>query len=616
MKKLFRWHIGSRAGNLFLALFLPAAALCCIEFYTHVPWDLTVPIFILNLIFYYLLYGICTFLTGRLNVGYMLATLVPMLFGLVNYFVVDFRSSPVVPWDLYSIRTAASVAGNYQFHFTPRLLQVLAGFFAIILIGSRMSNAGIKRKVRFPFLIITLILMLCFGKGIQTDRVIDAVGLDTILFTPNVLYRNNGIACGFIGNLKYLKVEKPAGYSEKKVQLIAEETAGPSGVAETEEYPNIIVIMDEAFSDLSVFGDFETDSDYMPFIRTLQENAVKGDCYVSVKGGNTANSEFEFLTGDSMAFMPSGSVPYQQYIKSELPSMASRLQKLGYQTVAIHPYNSTGWCRNVVYPYLGFEETIFKTKFEDPTMIRGYVSDESAFQKIQELYENKEEGKPLFVFEVTMQNHGGYSKDSEGFTESVHVTGLKDKTTSVRALEKYLTLMKETDLAFENLVHYFNDQPEKTIILLFGDHQPSDYITNIVLRDLGLTREGSEEIFYNNYIVPYVMWANYDIGSSVSETVDGITKEKDEAGWNNPVSINYLGSLLAEKAGIPLTGYEQFLKKLQEIYPVITTNMVMDAKGNRTSFEEVKKDDWIRKYSYLSYNHLCDKKEKLPDFYD
>ncbi|MGN0353674.1 MAG: LTA synthase family protein [Muricoprocola sp.] len=548
--------------------------------------------------------------------GYILATLVPMLFGLVNYFVVDFRSSPVVPWDIYSIRTAASVAGNYQFHITSRLLLVLAGFAVIILISSRMSNVSIKNKVRFPSLLIMLILMFCFGKGIQTDQVIDAVGLDTILFTPNVLYRNNGIACGFIGNLKYLKVEKPAGYSAEKAQLIAEETSEQPEETGSEEYPNIIVIMDEAFSDLSVFGDFETDSDYMPFIRSLQENTVKGDCYVSVKGGNTANSEFEFLTGNSMAFMPSGSVPYQQYIKSELPSMASRLAKLGYQTAAIHPYNSTGWCRNVVYPYLGFEEAVFKSQFTEPVTIRSYISDESAFQKIQELYENKEEGKPLFVFEVTMQNHGGYSKDVEGFTESVHVTGLEDKTTSVRALEKYLTLIKETDLAFENLIQYFNDQSEKTIILLFGDHQPSDYVTNVVLRNLGLTREGSDEIFYNNYIVPYVMWANYDISNSVSDTADEITSEKKESGWRNPISLNYLGSLLAEKAGIPLTGYEQFLKKLQEVYPVVTANMVMDAEGNRMPFEEVKKDDWIRKYSYLTYNYLCDKKEKLTDYYD
>ena len=36
-------------------ILIPILALCTMEFYTHVPWDLTVLIFILNLMFYYLL---------------------------------------------------------------------------------------------------------------------------------------------------------------------------------------------------------------------------------------------------------------------------------------------------------------------------------------------------------------------------------------------------------------------------------------------------------------------------------------------------------------------------------------------------------------------------------
>ena len=127
----------------------------------------------------------------------------------------------------------------------------------------------------------------------------------------------------------------------------------------------------------------------MPFIDSLKENSVRGNLYVSVKGGNTANTEFEFLTGNSLAFLPAGSVAYQQFVKSDLPSLASHLGDLGYTTAALHPYRASGWNRNIVYPKLGFDAMYFQEDFQNATTCRGYVDDQSAFNKLIELYENK-----------------------------------------------------------------------------------------------------------------------------------------------------------------------------------------------------------------------------------
>ncbi|MDO4522365.1 MAG: LTA synthase family protein [Eubacteriales bacterium] len=638
MKKFLHWKCNSRIANLAMLILIPIIALCLLEFYTHVPWDLSVPIFLLNMVFYYLLYCLCTFMMGSSSRGYTLATLVPMLFGLVNYFVVAFRSSPIVPWDLYSLKTAVSVAGNYEYKLSPRLLWVILGFLCLLYLGSRtelkcifrrrgvssgqeaaemaevaaVREAGRSKTHRILLRIAGLILAgLCiFGytKGIATDEAVKFFGLDTTLFTPNVLYRNNGLTAGFLRNMKYLYVEKPDGYSPAAAQEIAQQlqdgAAKPNAQSDhdrtaqdIEKLPNVIVIMNEAFSDLSVFGDFETDIDYMPFIRSLQENTVKGNCYVSVKGGNTANSEYEFLTGDTMAFLPAGSVPYQQYIKADMPSIATYLNGLGYETHAIHPYLASGWCRDKVYPWLGFDTATFRDEFENPQLIRKYISDNSAFQKIIEQYEQKE--APMFTFEVTMQNHGGYSKDVDGFEEQVHLTDLTNKTTGVRAAEKYLTLILESDRAFEALVHYFEKQEEDTILLMFGDHQPSDYITNTILKLTGQEREGNDEVYFDNYIVPFVMWANFDIEE---EQVDAI-------------SLNYLSGLLFEKAGIPQTQYQEFLTKLREQFPALTANMVMSADGSRVRYGEADAEESLKTYHILDYNHLSDVSHRLKDFF-
>ena len=485
---------------VFLAL--PAASLCCMEFFTHVPWDLTPLIFFLNYLFYLVLYLIITAVSGNMRWGAMLTPVFPALAGTVNYFVVSFRSSPIVPWDLYSLRTAASVADNYTLDVSWRLYFVLMGFLWLAIFGEKMRFPFGNVKKRLLSVAVSLVLMFAFVIYVQTENCEEIFGLDDILFTPNVLYRNNGFMVAYLANLQYLHIEKPQGDSTDAAQKIAEETSVSSGGEENhtdktdmEDQPNILVIMNEAFSDLSVYGDFNTTEDYMPFWRSLKKNTVRGNLYVSVKGGNTANTEFEFLTGNTMAFLPTGSVPYQQFLNGAMPSLASQLGKQGYQTAALHPYYSTGWNRDKVYQYLGFDSEYFRDTgdFPDATLLRGWVDDESAFDKLIELYEEKEEGSPLFAFEVTMQNHGGYSKEYEDLTNEIQFSDAGEDLRSVHqvqieATEKYLTLIKKTDEAFENLIDYFQDEDEKTIILMFGDHQPAEYITNSVLRVLGETR--------------------------------------------------------------------------------------------------------------------------------
>ncbi len=598
MKHILTYKFRSRYTNLIFAVILPVISLLLVEYFTHVPSDLTPPIFVVNLCVYYLIYLACMFFTGRTDIGYGLGTLIFLVFSFANSIVVSFRSAPIVPWDIYSVRTAMSVAGNYKLELNSHMIISLLGFLVVLFLCSKLRKKPFILPVRIIGTVISAVGIFLYTTAISSAPVINAVGLDTILFTPNVLYRNNGLVTGFLGILKYLVVDKPDHYSEQFIREIMDEVEIKPKAEEkqTEQLPNIIVIMNEAFSDLSVYGDLHTNMDYMPFIHSLTENTWKGNCYVSVKGGNTANSEYEFLTGNSMAFVPAGSVPYQQYIKSEIPTLASSLKNKGYYTAAIHPYNASGWNRNTVYPLLGFEEQYFKSSFSSPDTLRGYITDEEAFQKLIELYEGKTEGQPCFLFEVTMQNHGGYSKEYPDLEEEVLITDLPDKTTQNRAVEKYLTLMQKTDTAFMNLVQYFEQQEEKTIILMFGDHQPSDYITNVMVR-LNHKDPQDEETLDLGYVVPYIMWSNYDTGTSP---------------FGN-LSLNYMNTLLMEKAGIPLTGYQSFEKELYQKYPVITANQLRDSRGKLLNYDLGEEE--LNKYACLSYESLCNKKDKKWEFF-
>lgn len=604
-----------------LYLVLPFCALYALENYTHVITDLAPLILVLNLLFFYLLYGLAAFLLGSVHRGFQLATLVPMLFGLTNYFVVSFRGSPIVPWDLLSLGTAASVADNYTFTLSWKAASSVLMFIWIILIASKSSVTFRNWKIRLTVAAIWLIGLGGYVAGIQKSSVQSFFGMDTTLFTLNVLYRNNGIAAAFLGNLRFLNIEEPSGYSVKKVEEIEDavyagasqadsrdldsdgtdtssEKSDTPKTADTVTKPNIIVIMNEAFSDLSVWGDFKTSEEVMPCFKQLQKEAVGGEVYVSVKGGNTANTEFEFLTGNSMAFLPTGSVPYQQYINSETPSLASYLKSLGYATTAIHPYNRSGWDRDTVYEYFGFDQFLDKDSFTDPYRLRGYISDKSAFDKIIEQYELGKDQGSQFIFEVTMQNHGGYSKETPDFNIYLTLPEIENKTTSVIATEKYLTLMNQSDRALQELVEYFKQQSDPTIIVMFGDHQPSDYITNTIQRICGVTSDDTLDSLEQGYRVPFLMWSNYGL----------------EHQYYDGISVNYLSTILMENANIAKTGYQEFLSSLMQSFPIVNANVYQDVDGVFHSWDE-NQEELLENYQILQYNQLVDKKHRDSSFF-
>lgn len=576
---------------------MPFISFILMEFYEHNPFIEIRPVaFLFNILLFELLAWIVYVFTGRMKWAVRFILIAAMIFGMINHYVMLFRSTPFVPWDIFSIKTASSVAGNYDFMPTARVIIVTVIYIVLVVLAHFMNHRmEMKIKLRLiPGAIITVVLCL-FVSALQNEDFQTDNYLYPFLFTPAYMTKVNGMAVTFAMDMAYIAVDKPAGYSEENARQILDEYKNDdNGQKEdasegldtnnNEKMPNIIVIMDEAFSDLSVLGDLETNKDYMPFVHSLQngaDNTITGYLNVSVCGGNTADTEFEFLTGNTMAFLPAGSIPYQQYIKDTTPSLASYLKGLGYETYAQHPYNASGWNRETVYPLLGFENMAFAPDYLSRDVIRDYISDKTSFEKIIETYENKPEDKPAFIFNVTMQNHGGYTDTYWNFTNTINAKGLGND-----ALNQYLSLIKLTDSDLSSLISYFKEQDEKTIIIFFGDHQPNDTVASSVLAENGMDYSNlSTEETYLRYQVPYVVWANYDI----------------QEAQNQDMSVNYLAANVLKTAGVPTSDYQNFLLELQKDYPIISAIRTEDVKADTD-------EEMLKKYKILQYYRLFDQK--------
>ena len=623
---------------IFFSIF-PLAAFYLMEFYEHNPFEeVRFMAGFFNIILFELIAWILYFVTGRAKWALRVVFIVAMVFGLINHYVMLFRSTPFVPWDIFSIGTATSVASNYDFTPTAGVVVVTVIFIALIVL-MHFVDFRIKWKFRFRLIPTVLgILALClFVNALQDEDFQTDNYLYPFLFTPAYMTKVNGMAVTFAMDLKFVAVDKPDGYSRQKAKELLDSYTGAdknsdeaaasdnsttideeadidsannnTAITDKSNYPNIIVVMDEAFSDLSVLGDFDTNTDYMPFVHSLEkgnENTITGYLNTSVCGGNTADTEFEFLTGNTMAFLPVGSIPYQQYIKSKTPSLASYLKSIGYATYAQHPYYGSGWNRDTVYPLLGFDNLSFMQDYSNQRFVRKYISDETSFDKIIETYENKPDGQPAFIFNVTMQNHGGYTDTYYGFDNTVTADKLNNS-----ALDQYLSLIKMTDEDLKSLIDYFSNVDEKTIVVFFGDHQPNDTVASSVLAANGMDYNNlSNEELKLRYQVPYVIWANYDIDEATGEDT----------------SVNYLAAIVLKAAGVPTNDYQSFLLKLKEEYPIIsavrtdktagkTANKTSDKVSNKSdkatgSKKKQADSDMLNEYKILQYYRLFDWEDK------
>ena len=545
----------------------------------------------LNIAFYYWLFLFVFFIAGRTSISMAICVSAIAIIGVGNYFVVMFRSNPIVPWDIYSFETAMGVADNYVFSVDWALAEHIAMFILMLIVGVR-TNIRLNKKILRPILTVAMCIPAYFYISyLWQDNLERNTGLNDTLFNAKYMHSKDGFFVSFILDIHFLQIEEPKNYSDEyALSLLNEQKV--EKVETPEELPDIIAIMDETFSDPAVLGEFETNKDYMPFVHSILRgevaNTISGYADVSVLGGNTANSEFEFLTGNSMAFFPNGSVPYLQYIRDGISTIVPQLEEYGYTTYGTHPYRAKGWNREFIYDLMGFDYRYFQGSFPFEDKLRNYVSDEADFKSILE-WRNNTEG-PFFMFNVTMQNHSNYGGDFDNFDPQI-VAKFKN-TYSNKYLNKYLSLMYETDQDVASLLSELSQSDRKTIVVFWGDHQPNDYVVRPIYKEYGLDFDNQTyEQQQQRQKTPFFIWANYDIQEQT----------------NVEISLNYLNILLFETAGLQLDEYQTFRKNLwQGQIPMMNAVGYRNDDGDLVEYDDAPEEiqNLLNEYQNIQYYRM------------
>lgn len=423
----------------------------------------------------------------------------------------------------------------------------------------------------------------------------DRLQIIPIMWDQRENYTHNGFTLAFALNVPMAHVPAPAGYAPSALDRIG---AAPRQAAVLpDEKPDVVIVMSESFWDPTRLPGIKIWPDPIPTTRSVQS----GHVFSPEFGGMTSNVEFEALTGFSNAFLPYGSIPYQQYVREPLPSLATFFRDEGYLTTAIHPFTSWFWNRGAVYEAFGFDRFLSEENMM-PLAKRGPLASDAALT--EEIIRRADSStRPAFIFAVSLQGHGPYEPHRySDLSHSVVAPGRSIKTSE--SILTYAEGASDADKSLARLISWAKNRERPTVIALFGDHLPPlgpVYVETGYMKEQVAPRRGTAEEMKRNRETPLVIWSNR------------VGKVK-EIGTISPA---FLPLQVLKAAGIQHPYYTDFLGDVHERFPVVDRNMLLSAKGDAIADWSRGKalDPLISDYRLLQYDMMFGEKRSAKRFF-
>ncbi len=532
---------------------------------------------VLNIIY------LLTSIFNNYRIGISSASILIILFSIINRIKYDFRGIPFIPEDLYLNNEILIILNVLLDSGIIKLM--LLSFISISFMTFLIMNLPkfkLKNKNRFFLLIISIIFLFSIIKTNLLHQI--------PLKEKSINCLENGFILFFVSNINNNQINLPLEYIVNDLKTLKINKG--NNVRSNSVKPNIIIIMSEAFWDINKIKEIGFSKDPTPTINRLKPKSIYGYLESPIFGGGTANTEFELLTGNSTHFYNPGYMVYPNQIKKPIISLSSILKKQEYNCKAIHPFKNWYWNRREVYKYMGFDEYISEEYLINPKYKGFFISDEYVTDLI--INEIDRADDPLFIFAVTMQNHGPFNDNRyKNYPKDIEVLG-KVSPESLQILQTYTQGIYDADKALGKLVDYCSNASKPTIILFLGDHLPALGKDYKVYREMGYLSENN--IDHTNKInltsVPFILWSNYK------------TESKDLGLLN----LSFIGPYLLEYSGLDMPNYFKFLQHFSKEIPVISRSYAIDKKGNIISSNNERYISYNDDYMLVQQNILYDDK--------
>ena len=271
-------------------------------------------------------------------------------------------------------------------------------------------------------------------------------------------------------------------------------------------YPDIVQVLEESTFDPSGFAVCTAPQCRVQMFRVDGSTRGHGVLRVHTFGGGTWVSEFAALTGMPHDIFGAGGM-YAPYVLAPHvhDALAQQLRRLGYTTIAVYPTAGSFINGRNAYDAYGFDHLYDASELH---LDEWEETDAQMFAAAKRAYDMvKKPGRPVFVMILTLNQHGPHDEDPRAKLPAPYNRGVLHGLSKVAALnfDTYLARLQASDAAMRSLEHTFLDRPQPTVLLHFGDHQPS---FGGLIRDMPRTLP-PELRPYRDYLTYYMLKSNF-----------------------------------------------------------------------------------------------------------
>ncbi|MDD5944188.1 MAG: LTA synthase family protein [Clostridia bacterium] len=564
-----------------------------------------IPVPLIMLLFYFIT-GNCVFSCGIPFMIFMAASF-------ANRAKSKLRQDPLVPSDLSVITEVKSILGSYDNIYKILLIAALIVVILICVTAfvffRRNRSLTIKKRL-IGTVGCTACMFALFTTAYSSTELYDSFQVDGNIYFKVNQYISKGFLYSFLYDINNLKVSKPDNYSASEFK--ASDVSASAEDYEDISKPNIVMIMSEAFSDISNSDSisFEGFGDPLEFYNSFieRDDVLSGHIVVPNFGGGTSDTEFDVLTACSTKYINSSQVSYN-FVRDKMDCLPRLLENVGYDTLAIHP--GYGWFYNRinVFQNMGFDDFLYLEEDFDPATQNkgGYISDAVTTESIIENFEKhtSESDDPLFEFCVTIQNHGPYEEKytdlKTNFSTDIELTDVEKAMYS-----GYFEGIDDADAQIEALVNYFENSDEPVVLVFFGDHLPGfsngmAYFSKF-RQDINLN--GNQEQLLKSYETPFFIWANEAAvkTTNISKNMRHIDMPED-----NIISSYYLGAAVMELLDMgDISSLISYVNEIRTKLPVASGNLYVYPDGTLTDTVDEENRQMLEKYKRWIYYKLFD----------
>ncbi len=547
----------------------------------YMPLLNIMPIFALMVVLYYVF--------ANLYVASSASYIVFTILSFLNRYKIIYRDDPVVPADFSLGKEAMNITKGSGYDVETKVVVLLVLLFILMNLAVFIVNVPKPKKhfrVILPVLFV-IVSFFVFNGVYKSDEVWKKLPMPKSLYNITENYNHKGVVYCFIHFINSYEVAKPEGYDKKEIEkYIEEHKIDVSSVTEKDvKRPNVVMIMGEAFADISRCGAFEFDSEeddpLRHYKRIEEESIIKGYITVSSFGGGTANTEYDVLSGNVTTFLNPTTISSFRTVRKPIDTIVNVLNDAGYESVGVHPGAAWFYNRENVYKHFGFKNVVFEDDFVNPMYYGPFISEVDTTKKLFDIYETRDKSRPLFEYCVTIQNHGSYPNTKYGdrpinknFTTSVE---LNDEMRDSFAV--YFEGVRDMDIQIGELTEYFRERGEPVVFIYYGDHLPYLVPNKASLRavDYGITDD--IEGLQMTYKTPYVIWCNEEAKPMLDkEFLASLERFNDET-----INASYVGAMLLGMLDLDeVNPFYNFLNDVRSTLPVAQRDFLSTFSGGKT----------------------------------